>query len=383
MIQNAKTEQNASTGKPEGNDKSLTDKENQQTVKQQRSAASTSRNKSESTRQNTIQGIHVKVFYTKDFGRNTSTRNTEVMKDEHILQKHAFSVSSSPKKANKETMHHHCTTSTNDSTLHQIHRGDHHEGLLDTDLEKNLSTTEVSSLKGQIEEDTDNPSENISLDMYINEGSIIMKSKISYLSYTKTLTNKVISTNDTRANQTKMSREEKSAEHVPKNQEDIEEYTSTKIKSRVESVERTTNPYTFSAEYHPSKNKSSERIVENSQPCGAHITSISSRDEIYVNRNLLHEEKVNCSLFPNAFPQSRQVLHKDITDDELKQYLEDEFQESITKDIVSSCNQENQAQEINFDDFVEISLEVNQIFVSLFASTHLFIPTSSYFLRDL
>ncbi|XP_028394500.1 uncharacterized protein LOC114518693 [Dendronephthya gigantea] len=356
MIQDAKAEQNTSTGNPEGNGKPLQDMKKHQRAKQLRSATSRSRNKSESTWQNTIQseiqGIHVKVMYTKDFGRNPSTQNTEVMKDENILEKHAVQASNSPEKANEETIQHHCSTNTNDFTLHQT---SDHEVALDANLEKNFSTAEDSSLKEHIEEDRHTPSKNISLDMYINERSIIMKSKISYLSYSKKLTNRG-STNDTQANQTTMTRKEKSAEHVSKKEDDISEgNTSTKIKRRVIRDERTTNQYKSAAVYHPSNNMNSERVVKNSTPCRTHVTSITSSDEIYVKHNLSHEDKVNYA--PNTFPQSSQVLHKDITDYELKQYLEDELQESITKDIVSSCNQENQVQEINPDDFVEISLE--------------------------
>ena len=67
--------------------------------------------------------------------------------------------------------------------------------------------------------------------------------------------------------------------------------------------------------------------------------------------------KVNYTIFPNSALQSHQILHKGTTEDQLLKYLEDELHESMTKECPSPFK-EDQEQEVNLDDFVEISLEV-------------------------
>ena len=65
--------------------------------------------------------------------------------------------------------------------------------------------------------------------------------------------------------------------------------------------------------------------------------------------------KVNYTMFPNAGSQSGHILHQGTTDDQLLRYFEDALHESMTT-VCSSPFKENQ--EVNLDDFVEISLEV-------------------------
>jgi hypothetical protein len=89
--------------------------------------------------------------------------------------------------------------------------------------------------------------------------------------------------------------------------------------------------------------------------CGDGIVATDQLSHV----NIAASGKVNYAIFPNTSPQPGHILHKDITDDQLQRYLEDACyeSESIAKETLSSFNV-NQTQEMNLDDFVEISLEV-------------------------
>lgn len=309
-----------------------------------------------------------------NFHKVSTTRDVKLKANENVLQENNTSDVAKDKAVTYE--------STNDSTTTEF------ENVLQTDFQENISTTENTNTLDEYALETNKDSKNnhghtsppkINID---NEGS--MKGAIRDLGTSEKnnegiLDGSVISVNKNPTEKEGIS-ENRSAETIRKD----EKLAHDKILSVKEMTENN-----FESSTPKDINCDKEEDGRHDTHSLSHIvvdknaTSISERDESRASHKLSNISRATCkdesdgrltthdlsgvtitggrvnyAMFPNILPQTVHVLQRDVFDNQLRRYLEDELYESVTKETSGSLK-EHQGQEINLDDFVEISLEVN------------------------
>jgi hypothetical protein len=332
----------------------------------------------------TSEAVDVSKTIFKPFDGNISTTEDSNLKiNEHVLEQDNHTIDTGQ---NGTAIH----ESTNDSIWQSTTPGA--EDVPHTN-DKNIPTAEYPSMivnKHSSHESGDILLAKLNID---SEGSI--KSEISDLGTSEKNNAESISTNYVTGNQTAVAGNEKT----------VNQNVTTEVLRNVENVHHdkiTTKEVTDKFfESSSSKSKNCVKVGEDGRHDNHHLCHVTGVDKAnrgevnhqlsnvaslagrnHTTRHLCHgynlacgdgivatdqlshvniaaSGKVNYAIFPNTSPQPGHILHKDITDDQLQRYLEDACyeSESIAKETLSSFNV-NQTQEMNLDDFVEISLEV-------------------------
>ncbi|CAB3977598.1 Hypothetical predicted protein [Paramuricea clavata] len=327
------------------------------------------------------EAVDVSETIFKPFDGNISTAEDSNLKiNEHVLQQDNHPIDT---RQNRTAIH----ESTNDSIWQSTTPGA--DDVPHTN-DKNIPTAEYPSMivnKHSSHESGDILLAKLNID---SDGST--KSEISDLG-TSTKNNESISTNDETGNQTAVAGNEKT----------VNQNVTTEVLSNVENVhhDKITTKEVTDKFFEPSSSKSKNTVVEDGRHDNHHLCHVTGVDKAnrgevnhqlynvaslagrnHTTRHLSHgynlacgegivatdqlshvniaaSGKVNYAIFPNTCPHPGHILHKDIADDQLQRYLEDACyeSESIAKETLSSFGNENQTQEMNLDDFVEISLE--------------------------
>ena len=331
----------------------------------------------------TSEAVDVSKTIFKPFDGNISTTEDSNLKiNEHVLEQDNHTIDTGQ---NGTAIH----ESTNDSIWQSTTPGA--EDVPHTN-DKNIPTAEYPSMivnKHSSHESGDILLAKLNID---SEGSI--KSEISDLGTSEKNNAESISTNDVTGNQTA----------VAGNTKTVNQNVTTEVLRNVENVHHdkiTTKEVTDKFFESSSKSKNCVKVGEDGRHDNHHLCHVTGVDKAnrgevnhqlsnvaslagrnHTTRHLCHgynlacgdgivatdqlshvniaaSGKVNYAIYPNTCPQPGHILHKDITDDQLQRYLEDACyeSESIAKETLSSFNV-NQTQEMNLDDFVEISLEV-------------------------
>ncbi len=348
----------------------------------------------DSTRQlisTTSEAVDVSETNFNCFGTNISTTEDSDFKlNEHVIQQEKNTLDTSQ---NGIVIHESSNVSIWQSTIAGA------EDIPHSNFDINISTAEHANMIAHeyvlqtTDKDSSHENEGIFLERNKIVSEVSMKSEVSDLG-TSEKDDEVISINDETGNQTAISGNETPKnviQKVTKDQSALENAAEEVIRN-VESARNdkiTTKEITDKfVESSSLKNKNCDK--EDRRHDNVHLAHVTSVDkEGHVNHQLSNATslvgrdgsprthhhshhhshhvttvacgdesvatgKVNYAIFPNT---DCHILHKDITDDQLQRYLEDELYESMTKESLSAFK-ENQVQEVNLDDFVEISLEV-------------------------
>ena len=305
-----------------------------------------------------------------NFQKISTTRNAKLKINEEHIQQENNNTSDVAK--DRAVTHETTNDSLRQSTTAEV------ENVLHTGLQKNISTTENINTLDEYELETNKDSKNEDSmkgairDLGTSEKNNQGISDGIAISGNKNPTKNVI---ENVANKQEGISENRSAETI-----NLGKLAHDKILSINEMTEKNFESSSL-------KNINCDKEEDGRYDNHHHTTNVLNRDRSHrtcmssnANSGICEDEsvvnydqscvtvtsgKVNYAMFPNILPQSVNVLQRDVLDNHLRRYLEDESYEIVTKETSISNLKENQAQEINFDDFVEISLEVKYLIMML------------------